>query len=402
MSFELANHFLQLMVADDGAASMRDPGRGAHLSDSGPLARLRVGETWYAACAATDLGADRLHLSFEPNAGVTATATLAFTARPGYFVIEVEQVEAGAADELRFIDVGLVDSDSFAACLLALDLLTNVPDIPGLGASQLRASCHARFGMVGARAALVGAPADELRAVLQEAVRDDLRLPYSTIGGPFALDAQVNRGSYLFNFDGVTLDNVDAWIELLGALGFDQLDFHGGRSFRFGDCRPDPELYPNGFADLKAVIDRLHAAGIRAGLHTYAFFMHKTCEWVTPIPDPRLGKDASFTLAMDLRADAAALDELKVEEQTTHMSATTGFFVRNSVTLQVDDELIVYRGVGARGFTGCERGAWGTTVAAHWPGTRVHHLKECFGLFVPDPETSMLAEVAAASATAFN
>jgi hypothetical protein len=32
----------------------------------------------------------------------------------------------------------------------------------------------------------------------------------------------------------------------------------------------------------------------------------------------------------------------------------------------------------------------------------VHHLKECFGLFVPDPETSMLAEVAAASATAFN
>ena len=83
-----------------------------------------------------------------------------------------------------------------------------------------------------------------------------------------------------------------------------QIDFHGGRSFRFGDFRPDPDLYPQGVASMKAVIDKLHAAGIQAGLHTYAMFIDKSCPYVTPVPDPRLGKDATFTLAADLAADA--------------------------------------------------------------------------------------------------
>ncbi len=36
------------------------------------------------------------------------------------------------------------------------------------------------------------------------------------------------------------------------------------------------------------------------------------------------------------------------------------------------------------------------------PGAKVHHLKECFGLFVPDPDTTLLTEVAAATADTFN
>ena len=55
---------------------------------------------------------------------------------------------------------------------------------------------------------------DDLRVALQEAVEDAPALPHSKLGGPWALDGPVNRGSYLFNFDGVTLANVDAWIAL--------------------------------------------------------------------------------------------------------------------------------------------------------------------------------------------
>ena len=44
------------------------------------------------------------------------------------------------------------------------------------------------------------------------------------------------------------------------------------------------------------------------------------------------------------------------------------------------------------GFTNCQRGAWGTRVAPHAKGAKVHHLKECFGLFVPDGDTRTLAE----------
>ncbi len=100
---------------------------------------------------------------------------------------------------------------------------------------------------------------------------------------------------------------LDDWIKLAKSLGMNQIDFHGGSSFRFGDCRPNPETYPEGFESLKAVIDKLHAAGIAAGLHTYAFFIDKNCPWVTPVPDPRLAKDATFTLAADLAAEAAAV-----------------------------------------------------------------------------------------------
>jgi len=33
---------------------------------------------------------------------------------------------------------------------------------------------------------------------------------------------------------------------------------------------------------VKAVIDKIHAAGMLAGLHTYAFFVAKDSPWVAP------------------------------------------------------------------------------------------------------------------------
>ena len=148
-----------------------------------------------------------------------------------------------------------------------------------------------------------------------------------------------------------------------------QIDFHGGTSFRFGDCRPNPAQVPGGLRQPQGGDRRLHDAGIAAGLHTYAFFIAKDCPWVTPVPDPRLASDATFTLAEPLPAEA---DAVTVAESTQDVSAITGFFVRNSVTLRIDDELITYTGVRSQppcGFTGCHRGAYGTQVSAHPAGS---------------------------------
>jgi hypothetical protein len=123
---------------------------------------------------------------------------------------------------------------------------------------------------------------------------------------------------------------------------------------------------------------------------------------VTPVPDPRLARDASFTVAEELSADFATVP---VVEPTETMSTVTGFFVRNSVTLRVENELITYTGVSKSppyGFTGCKRGAYGTRAAPHPRGAKVDHLKECFGLLVPDPETTLLAEVAQRTADFYN
>jgi hypothetical protein len=333
------------------------------------------------------------------------TATIAAVAEKHYLTLEVLSVEGEGVEELVFANVQLTlratPKEDFACCALALNLKTNVPELPGAN-RRLWAACYPRFGFAGAKVALIACPSGQMRRVMQEAVSAAPDLPHSPIGGPWALDAEINRGSYLFNFGNLSEQTVDGWIEVARKIGFNQIDFHGGSSFRFGDCRPNPETYPQGYASLKAVIDRLHAAGIKAGLHTYSFFMDKGCPWVTPVPDPRLGKDATFTLAAALNAQEAIVP---VVEPTTKMSAITGFFVRNSVTLQIDDELITYSGVSHEPpyvFSGCQRGAYGTCAASHAPGAKVHHLKECFGLFAPDADSTLLSEVAAKTAEIFN
>ncbi len=335
------------------------------------------------------------------DAGIQVTVGV--TAKKRHFLFRVTDVRGEGIEELTFLNLALVQKpgDPFAGCALALNLQTNVPELPQPN-SKVHAFCYPRFGLIGAEAALVGCTGGELRSVIQDVVTAAEELPHSSIGGPWALDAQINAGSYLFNFGGLSEETVDDWIALAKQVGINQIDFHGGSSFRFGDCRPNPETYPNGRKSLKAVIDRLHEAGIVAGLHTYAFFIDKKCPWVTPIPDPRLAKDAVFTLVGDLSADAT---EVSVSESTEKMSTTTGFFVRNSVTLQIDDELITYAAIqkdSPYAFTECTRGAYGTTVAAHSAGAKVHHLKECFGLFVPDGDSTFLSEVAESTARMFN
>lgn len=332
-------------------------------------------------------------------------AVIAVASEKRYFRLKVLSVEGGRPDELIFGNVPLTLKGSLdeplAACGLALNLKTNVSSIPG-PSKHVRASCYSRFGFEGAELAVVGCPQAVLRDVMKEVVSAAEELPHSSIGGPWALDAEISRGSYLFDFGEITEQTVDSWIAFTKGLGLNQIDFHTGGSLRFGDYTPNPNLFPNGRASVKAVLDKLHTAGIAAGLHTYAFFIAKTSPYVTPVPDPRLGKDAAFTLAAALAPDAATVP---VVEPTTEMSAATGFFLRNSATLQIGDELITYAGVSKEppyAFTGCQRGACGTKAAAHAEGTKVHHLKECFGLFTPDADSTLLAEVAANTADTFN
>jgi hypothetical protein len=289
--------------------------------------------------------------------------------------------------------------EPFAGCVLALNLKTNVAEIPG-PSSRLRASCTARFGLEGAKVAIIACPQEQLRDVMKEVVARADELPHSNIGGPFALDADINRGSYLFDTEGISEETVDGWIDLTKKLGMTQIDFN--TSFRYGDFEPRADKYPRGRASVKAVVDKLHAAGISAGLHTYAFFISKGARYVTAVPDARLGKAATFTLTEPLTAEATSIP---VAESTTNVSTETGFFIRNSVTVQVDNELITFSGVAKEApyaFTGCTRGACGTKVGAHERGAKVYQLKECFGLFTPDPDSTLLTEIAANTADTFN
>lgn len=333
-------------------------------------------------------------------------ADLRVEGRDNYAVIEVTNLTGGEPTVLTFIDVPLdlkgTPDEGLAACALALNLQTNVHEIPRAN-SRLRAMCYPRFGFAGARVAIISCPTQRLRDIMKQAVTDAPELPHSPLGGPWALDAPVNRGSYLMDTSGTVGEStVDGWINLARQLGFTQIDFHCGRCLRFGDYAPHPEVYPHGMASVKATLDRIHAAGMLAGLHTYAFFIAKDTPYVTPKADPRLAADAVFTLSKDIGETDAVIP---VEESTAGVSAITGFFVRNSVTLQIGEEMVIYKRVAGEapfGFQECQRGAYGTKPAAHPRGTKVRHLKECFGLFVPDPETTLFTEVIENTARAYN
>lgn len=389
--------------ADARIVCLTDKSSRQDYAQHDPQVAFAIATVEGTECPATSAAVhnDRITFSFGESG---AQVVIGLRARPYYFYLKVLRATDNI-DSLTFCHIpltlkGTLD-EPFAACMLALDLQTNVPEIPG-PSRLLRAMCVKRFGLVGAEAALVACPTIRMREVLKDAVGNAPELPHSPVGGPWAVDGPLNRLSYLFNFGGLSEQTVNEWIERAKSLGFKQIQFHGGSSFRFGDCKLDPQTYPNGLASMRAVTDRLHAAGLYVGMQPYAFFIDKRCPWVTPVPDPRLAKDATFTLAADIGPDAT---EVQVVESTEGMSAITGFFVRNSVTLQIDDELIVYSGVSKQppyAFTGCTRGAYGTRVSSHTAGAKVHHLKELFGLFVPDPDTTLLGEVADRIAELFN
>ncbi len=400
------NDYARLVIGSDGQIlRITDKASGVELCAkprTTPLARVAANGKETPADAVS-LAGEVLILGFGKT-GVTVQ--LKITTRPTHFLVEVLGIRGGeTVDRLVFLDVPLalrgVPEEATAGCALALNLQTRVRAIPA-ATNRLWAACYTRFGFVGAKAAIILCPQSKLRQVMQEVVLAAEELPHSPIGGPWALDGKDNNGSYLFNSSDLSEETVDEWIALARTLGITQIDFHGGTSFRFGDFRPNPRTYPRGVASMKAVLDRLHEAGILAGLHTYAMFIDKSCPWVTPVPDPRLGTDATFTLAEDLDTDSAGVP---VVESTASMSTTTGFFVRNSVTLRIGTELITYAGISKQApyaFTSCERGAYGTTASAHAKGAKVHHLRECFGRFVPDGDSSLFTEVAAKTAELYN
>lgn len=403
MSARWTTRWATLAVSEqDGRISLTDNNSGRNVIQPGARVASLLHQGQEMQSSRVRVADHALAIEFaEPS----LTVSVRVEPREDYFIAEVVSADGTQADELRFVDWPLLlegtDEEAFACCVLALNLQTKVAELPQ-PAARLRAVAYPKFGYVGARVAIVACPRAEMRLALRKAVLDAPDLPHSPLGGPWALDAPQNRGSYLFNFGNVTEDTVDRWIHLLRAIGFTQLDFHGGVSFRFGDCLPNAKMYPRGEKSLKAVIDRLHGAGILAGLHTYSFFLDKASPWITPVPDSRLAKKAVFTLAADVTPDAT---ELPVDESTEAVSNVTGFFVRNSITLRVNDELVMFSEAAKcppYGFRRCRRGALGTKPSAHAKGAHIEHLNECFGLLAPDGDSSLYSEVAARNAEFYN
>ncbi len=338
-----------------------------------------------------------------------AKIVLEVAAAPGgdYLVFRLHSVEGASPEEVAFVQLnlkacqdvssmsGLAGDDQFGVCLRALNLETRV-DV-GRNPPVMTATASKELGLEGAAAALVACPTPELRPVLQQVLRNE-GVPYSELGGPFALDAPANRGSYVFA--SVSEKNVDQWIELAQRGGIDCIHLSGWET-SLGHYEPQPGLFPGGMEGLKEVVGKIHQAGIKAGIHTLTGCIAPDDPWVRPVPDPRLATDGSFTLTADL--DENAVDVPTAEPPGDY--PTIWAYGSRGNCIRIDDELILYTAISNQpgfGFFKCQRGAFGTTPASHKKDTPVHHMFVRYECFVPDEKSTLVDEVADRIAEVFN
>ena len=337
----------------------------------------------------------RLTIEFSE---VNVKAVLHVESLNSYIRLTVESVSGDNIESLMFLNIPLTlkarPDESFGSCALSLNLITRVNQLPALQTS-LQALCYDKFGIEGAKVAIVATPTEKILTTLKQVLTEADEMPHCIVAGPWANDVPFNHGSYLFNFGSLTESNVDEWISTARKLGVTQIDNHGGRNFfRFGDFVLNHKKWPQGWDTYRSIVKRLHDAGIGSIFHTYAFFIDKQSKYVTPVPDKRLDAFRTFTLAETIDSNDA---EITVNESTSGMSTVTGFFEHNSVILHIGDELITFGAVSQEPpwqFTNVKRGAFGTKPASHKKGAKARHLKECFGLLVPNPNSSLLEEIA--------
>lgn len=405
MPIVLENAHVRYTISSDGRnLGFLDRATGVDYLKRGthPCALVRLGGKEFPATLAT-MTEGRLTLKF---AAAEVEAVLRVESRNSFIRLAVESIKGGTVDSLVFLNVPLTlrgrTDEPFGACALSLNLITRVDALPALQ-TELRAACEKKFGIAGAKVAIVGMPMAQMLPALQEVLSEADEMPLCKVGGPWAREAAFNRGSYLFNFGALVETNVTDWIAMSRSLGFTQIDHHGGGGFfRFGDFELNRAKWPDGWESWGRIVTRLHDAGIGSIFHTYAFFIDKRSRYVTPVPDRRLDAFRTFTLASDLRKDAT---EIPVMESTAGLSTVTGFFEHNSVALHIGDELVTFGGFAREPpwrFTRVTRGALGTVATRHANGAKARHLKECFGLFVPDPESSLFEEIASNHAEVVN
>ncbi len=243
-------------------------------------------------------------------------------------------------------------------------------------------------GLIGSAIALFGCPVEQtLQTIGKIEVAEGL--PHPIIDGEWGKTSRSATAAYLII--SFSEDNIDDVIALTKKAGLRYL-YHGGPFRTWGKFELNPQQFPNGWKGMKACVDKARAEGVDVGLHTLSNFITTNDPLVTPVPDPGLAVVGTTELMESVGASA---DELVV--------ADGGWFENKGAlrTARIGDELIQYQTVDGDRLTGCKRGAFGTTAAAHETGAEVHKLIDhAYRTFLTD--YSLSKRVAETLADLFN
>lgn len=259
--------------------------------------------------------------------------------------------------------LNVIWDDKVAVNVLATDPFANADSEEGDGYRILQAGVDEKVKLTGVTAALIACSKDKLLDKIA-IVEEDYKLPH----GVASRRHDLYNASYYWTSN-VTPVNVDEHIKYAKMGGFRLMNiyypaFLESRGYRlignYDVFRPE---YPNGKADLKAMLDKIKAAGITPGCHFLHSHIGRDSKYVTPIPDHRLNLLRIFTLKQPL----SNTDTTIYVEQNPANST----MARNRKVLKLGTELISYRGYTTAPpymFYGCERGIDKTTINAQPAG----------------------------------
>ncbi len=249
--------------------------------------------------------------------------------------------------------------DNLAVCVLSTSQYPRIESERRKGYRILTADNNRDIKLKGVGAAIIVNTPEGLMDSI-DAIEHDYDLP---LGVESRRSEHLN--SSIFWVSTMTPNNVDEYIEYCKKGGFKYMLVYytcmfisNGYSY-CGDYDFRPE-YPNGIADLKAMIDKVKAAGIIPGFHFLQTHIGVKSRYVTPRVDHRLNLTRKFTLAKPLSTDDT---EVYVDQnpEGTIMDEKCRF-------LRFGGELIYYTDYTTEypyKFIGCERGAKDTIIEEH-------------------------------------
>lgn len=290
----------------------------------------------------------------------------------------------------------------YATCCFALNfqtqgILRTHGEVVGVGAR-----CAAPHGIKGAKAALVGCQFPQFNSVIQEVERDN-GLPCPMLDGKWVRESEPVRRSYLFA-TAMTEQDTDALIKYAKVGHFQTILILKDAFLKtHGHYEINTANFPDGRASFKRCADKIHAAGLKVGVHVFGPSISPNDAYVTPIPDNRLLSVPCPPLAQAVDAKSTTITLTAQPDALPPRRTTSIAFPGNY--LRVGDEIIAYNAAEVGPpfrYTGCVRGACGTKAAPHTPDDKVRGLLTMWGFFLMDPESTLLDEVTANFASLVN
>ena len=258
--------------------------------------------------------------------------------------------------------LGTMWDETAAVGVIAANVYALIDSQERDGYRVLQASAHHEVKMEGTEAVLIAAPGKQAYLDAVEAVEIDYGLPRGV-----AMRREGKVGGCKMSAQDITPVNVDWHIAQAKKAGIKRMTIYypalfkdkGGYNY-LGNYEWK-ESYPNKEADLKAILNRIKAAGIVPGFHVLQTHIGNRSRYITPRVDPRMRVTRHYTLmkAIDEKTDG----EIEVAENPCLAARQ-----QDLRYLKFGEELLFYEGVTTEPpyrFTGVKRGAFGTIAAPH-------------------------------------